>query len=293
MVLGQISARRGAGGTWLYLDEAAAAADGSGEQQWIVAARVARAEAHWLASDAAAAGAEADRFRGGRRHAPPGIAAPRCPGCAVCGCPRPAHRSPSRTSAARRLPGEGRPALDRFRLPYHAALTLYDTAEERLLRRALELFTGLGATAAVRPTRRKMRDAGIRSIPAGPRFATRADPLGLTRREHEILALVGAGLTSAEIAARLFISAKTVDHHVASAVGKLGAPSRAAAAARLRPVFLARPIRAPRDRKAGYPARKTGQSLPIRAALPCRTFDLESRTGAGSAPPAALRRQST
>jgi DNA-binding CsgD family transcriptional regulator len=79
-----------------------------------------------------------------------------------------------------------------------------------------------------------MRRAGIKSIPVGPRSATRADPLGLTRREHEILTLVGAGLTRAEIAARLFISAKTVDHHVASAVGKLGAPTRAAAAARLR-----------------------------------------------------------
>ena len=51
VVLGQIRARRGEGDLWRYLDEAAAAADGSGELQWVAAARLARAEAHWLAGD--------------------------------------------------------------------------------------------------------------------------------------------------------------------------------------------------------------------------------------------------
>ncbi len=63
VVLGQIRARRGDGDAWPYLDEAAAAADGSGELQWIVAARVARAEAHWLAGDTTLARAEADLAR--------------------------------------------------------------------------------------------------------------------------------------------------------------------------------------------------------------------------------------
>jgi DNA-binding CsgD family transcriptional regulator len=78
-----------------------------------------------------------------------------------------------------------------------------------------------------------MRQLGIRSIPVGPRSATRADPRGLTRREHEVLTLVATGLNSAEIAARLFISVKTVDHHVGAALSKLGAPTRVAAAASL------------------------------------------------------------
>jgi hypothetical protein len=76
--------------------------------------------------------------------------------------------------------------------PYQAGLTLYDTDEERLLRQALELFTELRATAAVKVTRLKMRRPGIKSIPVGPRSATRADPRGLTRREHEILREAGA-----------------------------------------------------------------------------------------------------
>jgi DNA-binding CsgD family transcriptional regulator/tetratricopeptide (TPR) repeat protein len=236
VVLGQISARRGESDAWQYLDEAATAADGSGERQWIVAARVARAEARWLVGDTTAARAEANVA-----YAAAATTSPWDRGTALswlrrCG----SEEEPSGPVAEpyqRQLDGYLEKAAQLwtdFGCRYQAALTLSDTAEERLLRQALDLFTELGATAAVKVTRQKMRRAGIRSIPAGPRSATRADPLGLTRREHEILTLVGAGLTSAEIAARLFISAKTVDHHVASAVGKLGAPSRSAAAARLR-----------------------------------------------------------
>ena len=85
-----------------------------------------------------------------------------------------------------------------------------------------------------------MRALGIRSIPAGPRTATRADPAGLTRREHEVLELICAGHTNAEIAAKLFISAKTVDHHVSAVLAKLGTPTREAAAAYAAQLKLAR-----------------------------------------------------
>jgi DNA-binding CsgD family transcriptional regulator len=80
------------------------------------------------------------------------------------------------------------------------------------------------------PSHRRGVRLGIRSIPAGPRTATRGDPLGLTRREREVLELICAGHTNAEIAAKLFLSARTVDHHVSAVLAKLGAPTRGAAA---------------------------------------------------------------
>ena len=68
-------------------------------------------------------------------------------------------------------------------------------------------------------------------IPRGPRQQTRANPAGHTAREFEVLALLAQGLTNAQLADRLFLSEKTVDHHVSSVLRKLGEPNRAAAAA--------------------------------------------------------------
>ena len=68
-------------------------------------------------------------------------------------------------------------------------------------------------------------------VPRGPRQQTRTNPAGLTARELEVLALLSQGLTNAQLADRLFLSQKTVDHHVSSVLRKLGEPNRAAAAA--------------------------------------------------------------
>jgi hypothetical protein len=106
--------------------------------------------------------------------------------------------------------------------PYEAGLALLGSADEASLREALWIFTDLGAPATVRLTRQKMRRLAIRSIPAGPRTATRAHPLGLTRREREVLELICAQHANAEIAAKLFISVKTVDHHVSAVPGRGG-----------------------------------------------------------------------
>jgi len=79
-----------------------------------------------------------------------------------------------------------------------------------------------------------MRRQGIRAVPVGTRPATRSNPAGLTRREQEVLALICADKSNSEISQHLVISMRTVDHHVSAVLGKLGVPSRRAAAAHAR-----------------------------------------------------------
>ena len=74
---------------------------------------------------------------------------------------------------------------------------------------------------------RRLRAMGVRGIPRGPRPAARAHPAGLTAREAEIVTLIAQGLRNPEIAKRLYLSGKTVDHHVSSILAKLGVRSRA------------------------------------------------------------------
>lgn len=59
-------------------------------------------------------------------------------------------------------------------------------------------------------------------------------PHGLTKRQLDVLTLLGEGLTNAQIGETLFISPKTVDHHVSAILDKIGATSRGEAAAKAR-----------------------------------------------------------
>jgi DNA-binding NarL/FixJ family response regulator len=65
--------------------------------------------------------------------------------------------------------------------------------------------------------------------PRSPRAATRAHPAGLTERQAEVLSLLEEGLSNADIAARLVLSPRTVEHHVTAILAKLGVGSRAEA----------------------------------------------------------------
>ena len=88
-------------------------------------------------------------------------------------------------------------------------------------------------------------------MPRGIRPSTRANPGGLTYREIEVLQLVADGLTNAEIAAKLFVSDKTVEHHVSRILVKLGVASRREAARTARQLDLAVPRDASKSRDHG------------------------------------------
>jgi DNA-binding CsgD family transcriptional regulator len=122
-----------------------------------------------------------------------------------------------------------------FGLPYEEAIALSE-GDEDAQREALAIFDRLGAAPAAARLRRHMRASGARAIPRGPIAGTRASPAGLTRRQTQVLALVGEGLSNPEIADRLCISAKTAEHHVSAIMARLEAGTRreAAAAARKR-----------------------------------------------------------
>ncbi len=96
------------------------------------------------------------------------------------------------------------------------------------LRRAVELAEARQMLPLAARARRSLRAAGVAS-----RVSSAAGRVGLTAREEEVLHLVGAGLTSADIALALGLEPSTVDSFVRSATAKLGVSTRLAAAARL------------------------------------------------------------
>ncbi len=120
--------------------------------------------------------------------------------------------------------------------PYEHAMALAHSDAEDDMRRALAELQGLGARPGATVVTRRLRELGARDVPTGPRPSTRRNPAGLTARELDVLPLLVEGLRNAEIADRLFVSPRTVDHHVSSILRKLAVETRgqtAAAAERL------------------------------------------------------------
>jgi DNA-binding CsgD family transcriptional regulator len=109
--------------------------------------------------------------------------------------------------------------------PYEQALTLFEgTSDDK--RKAISIVHSLGATAVYEKMKLEMRSSGIKSIPRGARKSTLSNAALLTERELDILQLLNEGLQNKEIASRLFISPKTVDHHISSILYKLEVNSR-------------------------------------------------------------------
>lgn len=115
--------------------------------------------------------------------------------------------------------------------PYEQAVALMDGEDSTCLLEALEILDALGAAPAAAILRRRLRSMGVQGVPRGARHKTRAHPAGLTPRQVEVLELVAEGLTNAEIAERLFVSPKTVDHHVSALLTKMEVSSRTEASA--------------------------------------------------------------
>jgi DNA-binding NarL/FixJ family response regulator len=139
------------------------------------------------------------------------------------------------------ITGEPLAAAERWRAigdRYQVALCLGDSDDPDALAEALSIAEELGADALAPRLRRRMRELGL-SVPRGPRPSTRANPVGLTSRQLEILALVGTGATNAEIARALFLTPKTVEHHVGAVMAKLHVTNRAAAVARAHELGIA------------------------------------------------------
>ncbi|MCD6032928.1 MAG: transcriptional regulator, LuxR family [Thermomicrobiales bacterium] len=117
--------------------------------------------------------------------------------------------------------------------PYADASALAQSDDPVLVRRALTIFESLAAKPAMSHAVQRLRELGVREVPPlrrGPRASTRASPVGLTRRETEVLGLLASGLRNTEIAERLYLTPKTVGHHVSAIYAKLGVATRTEAA---------------------------------------------------------------
>jgi DNA-binding CsgD family transcriptional regulator len=237
LVLGTLRARRGDPEPDAPLEEALRMAIRHGEPQLIFPARCAMAESAWLAGDLGRAAEHAAAARDLIAHEP---RHPRQPEAAFwcwrTGVPGPdVHRSthPFAVQMSGRV-AEAAAAWRALDFPYHEADALADSDDEDDLRRAWKLFDELGATRRAADTARRLRSAGARDLPRRRQASTRENPAGLTDRQLEIARMVAAHLTNQEIAERLFLSPRTVDHHVSAILNRLDVTNRRHAAQRCR-----------------------------------------------------------
>jgi DNA-binding CsgD family transcriptional regulator len=230
---GRVQSARGDAAAWSTLDEASRQAEPTGELQWIGPVAAARSEHYLLCGDPEAAAREARHgldlaiaaehpvyigelgyrlWRAGGPQPLPVTAAP----------PYQLMVSGDFAGAAAEWARRG---AGYARIQALAGGDLAAAGE------ALRALDELGAVRAAQRLRAELRGRGFTRVPRGPRRATSANVAGLTPRQLDVLGLLTEGLSNAEIAVRLSLSAKTVEHHISAVLEKLGVANRGQAAA--------------------------------------------------------------
>jgi DNA-binding CsgD family transcriptional regulator/tetratricopeptide (TPR) repeat protein len=233
VVLALVRARRGDPGVDTLLDEAARLALPTGELQRIGRVAAARAEVAWYRGDLKRVAAEAAvGMKAGVDYRDSWIQGELAYW---------QHRAGSTSETAAELAEpyammirgdwEGAASVwNQVNMPYERALALA-SGPEQALRESLAILEPLGAGPLAVIVRQRLRELGVRGIPRGPRASTRENPAGLTSREIQVLTLLVRGHTNTELAHRLHVAAKTVEHHVSSILEKLEVHSRTEAVA--------------------------------------------------------------
>ena len=233
-VLGRVRARRGDPGSTEALDDALALAAQGGHLQRLGQVSAARAEAAWLGADPDRCADEARAVYGlalEKRHL--WFAGELAYWQWKAGAKL---KAPAWIAEPYRLQIAGEPVaaaalwLERG-CPYEAARALAESTDAETVGEALAMFQELGALPAARLTGARLRDLGA-SVPRGPRRTTLANAGRLTGRELEVLQLIAEGLRNGEVAERLVLSRRTVDHHVSAILRKLSARTRVEAISR-------------------------------------------------------------
>jgi DNA-binding CsgD family transcriptional regulator len=121
--------------------------------------------------------------------------------------------------------------------PFDQAMTLAQGSPDQRLQ-AIRIFQRMGATGIVQRLSDVLRQEGVATVAAKPRLSTQKNPLGLTNRQMDVLRALSEGLSNQGIGDRLFVSPKTVDHHVSAILAKLEVSTRGEAAAKARKLSL-------------------------------------------------------
>lgn len=227
VALGRVRARRGEPGE--LLESARAMAEQHVKADLFSLALPALAEAAWIAEDPERVAAEARKaLARGAGNSNPWWFGELAYWCHRAGVPIEASgpvAEPYRLAMA----GDWKAAADWWAehdCPFETAVVLIEGDDPDAVLKAVELLDRLGARPVAAFARKRLRELGVATIPRGPRPATAANKAGLTRRESEVLDLVALGLTNTEIAARLFLSGKTVERHVSAVLRKFDARGR-------------------------------------------------------------------